>query len=89
MKKGKGKNHPSPSMSNALGNLQHVRTSSLHVKLSNPRECVPFSLAALFVFTEKKQMHMEKLLRNWVFFVWADWTLEWCLDWNWFFFNAN
>lgn len=69
-------------MSNALGNLQHVRTSSLHVKLSNPREYVPFSLAVLFVFTEKKQMHIEKLLWNWVFFVWADWTLELCLNWN-------
>lgn len=69
MKKGKGKNHPPPSMSNALGNLQHVRTSSLHVKLFNLRECVSFSLAALFVFTEKKQMHIEKLLWNWAFFV--------------------
>lgn len=60
MKKGKGKNHPSPSMSNALGNLQYVRTSSLHVTLSNPREYVPLNLAALFFFTEKKQMHIKK-----------------------------
>lgn len=51
---------PSPSTSNVLGNLQHVKASILHGKLSNLRGYVLFILVALHLFSLRRSKCASK-----------------------------